>query len=322
MKTDISVIIPVFNCDKYLDDCIISVLMQSHQNYEVICVDDNSTDNSLSILKKYAKYDARIKILTNNKNKGPGYCRNKGLDIAGGKYIFFLDGDDWIDNKTFEVLYDYCEKCELDFVMFKYIAYYEDKNDFCHEYYYDMNYMDKYSGEVFNHWDLDPQEVFRLPIGPCNKLYNKSFLDENNIRFPNENIVQEDNLFFFKIITLSKKISFLNVYLYNRRRWSNSIMATLNDSRLFDRIYVAETLLKYFLSDTILYSHYKINLHHTISEFILDYAYNCIDNGFKEEMYLAIHNLYIKFFDNYDIKEDIMMYVDKEFLIKFNLIDM
>ena len=107
----ISVIIPVFNCEKYLDICITSVLMQSYQDYEIICIDDKSTDDSLTILKKYAKNDNRIKILTNDVNKGPGYCRNKGVDVAEGRYIFFLDSDDWINEEEMfsESYYDRLE---------------------------------------------------------------------------------------------------------------------------------------------------------------------------------------------------------------------
>lgn len=194
----ISVIIPVFNCEKYLDTCIRSVLMQDYQDYEIICVDDKSTDGSLDMLKQYAKDDERIKILSNDENKGPGYCRNKALDIAKGKYIFFLDGDDWIEKETLGILYAQCEKDKLDLIMFKYIAYYDDKKEFGHEPYYDMEYMDKYSEKVFNHWDLIPRDVFRLPLGPCNKLYKKSFLNENNIRFPDGNLIQEDNPFSLK----------------------------------------------------------------------------------------------------------------------------
>ena len=317
----ISVIIPVFNCEKYLDICITSVLMQSYQDYEIICIDDKSTDDSLTILKKYAKNDNRIKILTNDVNKGPGYCRNKGVDVAEGRYIFFLDSDDWINEETLEVLYNRCENDKLDFIMFKYFVYYDDKNIFGHEPYYDMIYMDEYSNKIFNHWDLDPRDVFRLPLGPCNKLYKKSFLDDNNIRFPSGNLIYEDNPFFFKIITLAKKISVMNMYLYNRRRRLDSIMNAIDDDRLFSRIFIADTVIQYFLSDNQLYSHYKKNLHNTLSKFMLTPAYDNIKKEFKEEMYMSIRNLYIKFFDNYDIKEDVMKYVDNDFLVKFDLID-
>ena len=112
-----------------------------------------------------------------------------------------------------------------------------------------MVYMDKYDGEIFNHWDLTSDEVFDLPVEPWNKLYKKSFLDKHSIRFPNQNVIQEDNPFFFKVITLAEKVGFSTKYLYNRRRRSDSIIGSLGDERIFGRIHVADLLVKYFLSD-------------------------------------------------------------------------
>lgn len=98
-----------------------------------------------------------------------------------------------------------------------------------------------------------------MPVGPCNKLYRKSFLDKYNIRFPKEKIIQEDNIFFYKAITLAEKISILNLHLYNRRRRTESIRSSLNDEKLFSRIYVADLLVRYFLTNKQLYNHYKKN---------------------------------------------------------------
>ncbi|WP_406532122.1 glycosyltransferase family 2 protein [Methanobrevibacter sp.] len=320
MPSEISIIIPIYNCDKYLDTCIRSVLMQSFSNFEVICVDDNSTDNSLFIINRYSKEDKRIKLLTNDKNRGSGYSRNRALDIAEGKYIFFLDSDDWIEKETLEFLYKQCEKDDLDVIMFKNIVYYEEKTDFGYENYYDMNFMNKYEGKIFNHWDLKPGDVFRMPVGPCNKLYKKSFLDKNNIRFPNENLIQQDNPFFFKVITSAERLSLSTKYLYNRRRRSNSVMSSLGDERLFSRIYIAELLVKYFLNDVNLYNHYKKYLFSRVSNHLTDECYEVIKEDFKQEMYDAIHDLYIKFFDQYDLKEDIFEYVDEKLLFKYGLI--
>lgn len=320
MPLEISIIIPVYNCDKYLDTCIQSILMQSFSNFEVICIDDNSTDNSLFILERYAKKDERIKILINDENKGSGYSRNKALDIANGKYIFFLDSDDWIEYETLEFLYNRCEKDDLDVIMFKNIVFYENKLDFGYERYYDMNYMDKYEGVIFNHWDLTSNEVFNLPVGPCNKLYKKSFLDKYHIRFPNENLIQQDNPFFFKVITLAENVGVSTKYFYNRRRRSKSVMGSLGDERLFSRIYIAELLVAYFLNDKKLYNRYKKDLFNRVSKHLTNEAYEFIKEDFKQEMYDSIHNLYIKFFEEYGLKEDIIDCVDENLLLKYGLI--
>ncbi|MEE0942222.1 MAG: glycosyltransferase [Methanobrevibacter sp.] len=320
LKPKISVVMPVYNSSKYLNQAIDSILNQTFSNFELICVDDASTDSSLEILESFAKNDSRVKILKNDSNKGPGNSRNKALDVSNGKYIFFADSDDWIEKETLEFLFNQCEKDELDVIMFKNIVFYENKNDFGHEEYYDMVYMDKYDGEIFNHWDLTSDEVFDLPVGPCNKLYKKSFLDKHSIRFPNQNVIQEDNPFFFKVITLAEKVGFSTKYLYNRRRWHDSIIGSLGDERLFGRIHVADLLVKYFLSDDKLYEHYKRNLFDYVSNHLTDEAHEFIKDDFKQEMHDCIHDLYIKFFDEYGLKEDILECVDEELLIKYGVI--
>ncbi len=321
MDINISIIIPVYNCDNYLDTCITSVLMQSYSNFEIICINDNSSDNSANILKRYSQTDQRVKIFSNNENKGPGYCRNKGLNLAKGKYIFFLDADDWIGPQTLKILYSRCETNNLDLLMFKYIVFYNNKVDFGFEKYYDMNFMNKFNEKVFCHWDLNPNEVFNLPVGPCNKLYRKSFLEDNNIRFPEGNLIQEDNPFFFKVITQAERVSILNMYLYVRRRRNNSIMASLGDTMLFSRIYIAELLVDYFFSNPQLYDHYKKNLLNLISKHFLNESYMLINEEFKEEMYVSIQNLYLKFFKKYNLKDDVIKCTDNNLLVKFQLIE-
>ena len=320
MSVEVSVIIPVYNCEEYLDVCLTSVLMQTFPDFEIICIDDCSTDNSPYILKRYAQNDERVVILTNSANSGSGYSRNRALDIARGKYIFFLDSDDWLVKETLEMLYNQCENNNLDLVMFKSIVFYNENYNFDYEKYYDMNFMDGYEGKIFNHSDLKPEDVFNLPVGPCNKLYKKSLLDENNIRFPNQHLIQQDNPFFFKVITSAQRVSTMNKYFYNRRRRPGSVMSSLGDKRLFSRLVVADLLVKYFLTDVELYNRYKKYLLQRVSRHLTNDAYRMIRDEYKQEMFDAIHDLYIKFMVDYNLKEDILEYVDKSLLIKYGVI--
>lgn len=109
IKHKISVIIPVYNTAKYLEKCLNSILCQTLSDIEVICINDGSTDNSLSILEEYAKKDDRIKII-NQENSGQSVARNKGLDVAKGNYIYFVDSDDSIHKQTLEIMYKAAEK--------------------------------------------------------------------------------------------------------------------------------------------------------------------------------------------------------------------
>ena len=113
----ISVVIPVYNVEKYLEQCLDSVIAQSFEDIEVICVNDGSTDSSLEILKRYADNDSRIKIIS-QKNKGAGAARNVGIENAAGEYVYFMDSDDYLNADAFERLNDFLDD-KPDFVMFK-----------------------------------------------------------------------------------------------------------------------------------------------------------------------------------------------------------
>lgn len=301
----ISVIIPVYNVENYLHVCLNSILKQSYSNLEIICIDDNSTDSSLEILEYLSKKDSRIKIVKNNLTMGPGYSRNKGLDLAEGKYISFLDADDWFSTNAFEILIKKIEENNLDLLIFKNIVYYDDRQEFGFEEYYDMEFMDKFENQIFAHWDLDKTEVFSMPNGPCNKFYLKSFLDENNIRFPNENLIREDNPFFFNVITSAKKISLINKYLYNRRRRQGSL-TTLHNECLFDSIEIAYKILDVFIEDNELYKYYKKEVLEYIFSRILSGKYRQIEDEFKEEFFNRAQESFKVYIKKYDLYDDII----------------
>ncbi len=113
----VSVIIPVYNVESYLGECLDSVLRQTLRDIEIICVDDGSTDGSPKILSEYAARDSRIKIIT-QPNAGLGAARNSGMDVATGKYLYFLDSDDWIIDNALETCFGICERDDLDQVVF------------------------------------------------------------------------------------------------------------------------------------------------------------------------------------------------------------
>ena len=100
----ISLIIPIYNEEKYLEECLDSVLNQTFTDFEIICINDGSTDSSLKILEKYKSISDKLKVIT-QENRGLGHARNRGLEIAKGEYICFLDGDDWLAKEAFEKLY-------------------------------------------------------------------------------------------------------------------------------------------------------------------------------------------------------------------------
>lgn len=312
----ISVIIPVYNVEDYLYVCLNSVLKQTFEDFEVICIDDASTDSSLDIIEYFSHKDSRIKFLKNDFNSGPGFSRNRGLEVAQGKYISFLDGDDWLSPNAFEILIKKAENDNLDLLLFKNIVYYEELHGFGMEAYYDMKFMDKFENKIFNHIDLDKTKLFKMSNAPWNKLYLKSFLDDNNIRFPNENLIHEDNPFFYKVITSAKRISLIDEYLHNRRRRPDSIM-TLNNERLLDNIDICYLILDVFLDNIQLYAYYKKEVLNYIFVSILNGKYNQIENQFKEYFFNQAQEVYKNFIVDYGLYDDILKYVDESILDKF-----
>lgn len=309
----ISVIIPVYNVEDYLHVCLNSILKQSYEDFEIICVDDASTDSSLEILEYFTKKDSRIKVLKNDSNKGPGFSRNRGLDVAEGKYISFLDGDDWFSPDAFEILIKKAEQDNLDLLLFKNIVYYEEPREFGMEEYYDMEFMNEFENKIFNHWDLDKTKLFVMSNAPWNKFYLKSFLDENNIRFPNENLIHEDNPFFYKVITSAKRVSLIDKYLHNRRRRPNSIM-TLNNGRLFDNIDAMYKVMDVFFEDMELYDYYKKEVLTYIFSSVFKGKYNQIEDDLKEDFFKAVQEAYKVYIKKYGLYDDIKENIDKEVL--------
>ena len=112
---DISIIIPVYNVGQYLDKCIKSVINQTYKDIEIICVDDGSTDASSEICDKYGKIDSRIKVI-HKTNGGLVSARQAGLKVSRGKYVGFVDGDDWIDKEMYECMFQIIEKYKVDMV--------------------------------------------------------------------------------------------------------------------------------------------------------------------------------------------------------------
>ena len=121
----VSVVVPVYNVEKYLDRCVQSVVGQTYDNLEIILVDDGSTDGSAVICDNWASSDGRIKVI-HKKNAGLGMARNSGMDSAGGKYIFFFDSDDYVDTKTVEKCVSTAEKNDSDAVIYALCDVYDD----------------------------------------------------------------------------------------------------------------------------------------------------------------------------------------------------
>ena len=245
----VSVIVPVYNVEKYLRDCLDSVVNQTLEDIEIICVNDGSTDNSLAILEDYAEKDSRIRII-NQENKGLGGARNTGLYNANGEYISFIDSDDWIEPNTFEESYNMSKDLDLDMLMFQMKFFNMETEEYSENQNTNIEVIDNsFSGTVFNYKDVF-DVLFKIPHNSVNKLYKYSFLKDMKFKFL-EGAYYEDLASFFPLFLEAKKVSILKKQFYIYRIRSESI-TTSGDEGSFDMFNILKDLQK-LLKDKNIY---------------------------------------------------------------------
>ena len=281
----ISVVIPVYNVEKYLEQCLDSVIAQSFEDIEVICVNDGSTDSSLEILKRYADNDSRIKIIS-QKNKGAGAARNVGIENAAGEYVYFMDSDDYLNSDAFERLNGFLDD-EPDFVMFKISNFYEDGTKADDDDYYTMPYLKSRVGKnSFNYEDVS-DFALNLCVCPPSHLFRREFISD--IRFP-ENILFEDNVFFTQALFKAQNIYFYDEFLYNRRRRLDSTTTPIS-VRSIDTIEITNMILD--LCKKFHHENHKKELYYRIFHNIYQ-IFKRADESQKPELFDKIKEEYIK----------------------------
>ncbi|MDE4078785.1 glycosyltransferase family 2 protein [Methanosphaera sp. Vir-13MRS] len=225
---EISVIIPVFNSEEFLNKCLDSLLNQSFTDIEIICVDDGSTDNSLKILKSYANKDDRVRVFT-QENNGAGAARNLGLKYVNGKYILFVDSDDWFEEDGFKSLYDKAEQLNVDLLLFDSIEY-KTNNQVAERRFFNKN-EDDFSNLVFDYHYKNNKLVMNSFFVPWTKLYRTKFLLDKNIKF-SEIPIFNDMYFNVAVTILASKIAYYPKILYHYNKINeSSIQAKIKSNR-------------------------------------------------------------------------------------------
>lgn len=222
----ISVIVPIYNVDKYLESCIRSIINQTYYNLEIILVDDGSTDNSGKIIDEYAQKDSRIKVI-HQKNKGVSNARNNGLAIANGDYIIFLDSDDIFDLTMLEKLLNKATQCNTDITICREYSFTNDENS-VNKILWTMDDKLIPQEEVFSIQNYKDKLLNFCILWPWDKLYKKSFLDSIAIKYCEDRKIQasEDLVFVGETIARASSICILNEYLIKHRYHSKSLEST------------------------------------------------------------------------------------------------
>ena len=230
----VTVIIPVYQTERYLADCLDSVLNQSLQDVEIICVDDASPDRCGEILDEYAAKDARIQVVHLSENHGQGFARNLGIERARGKYLYFLDSDDFIDSETFEELSKQADRDNLDVIFFDSKEKYETE-ELKEIYVPPFSFrVGKYRDEVVtgsellkefllqDEWTCYPQRIF----------WRREFLLENEARYL-EGCLHEDEFFAFSGILTAKRARYVRKQYFTLRIRPNSAMTSPKSPKNF-----------------------------------------------------------------------------------------
>lgn len=265
----LSIIVPIYNTEKYLKECMESLTHQTCKDIEIICVNDGSTDNSLNIIQEYANQDDRVKII-NQTNQGQSAARNNGLKNAKGRYITFIDSDDYLDLNTYEVALSNIENVDIVCFGVKTFGSCSTKQKKSDDEYYEI----KQEGLI----ELNDKIRFETDCSVCNKIFKREILDKYNIDFP-QGMHYEDAEFYFKYINVITKAIFINKYFYHYRRRENSIMSnTFNGCEYaIDHLYIVKRLYEFLkinnlyekrekLFAKIFTAYFKLAYYHSLEE--------------------------------------------------------
>ncbi|WP_078432597.1 glycosyltransferase family 2 protein [Metabacillus halosaccharovorans] len=296
----VSVVVPIYNAEKKLNKCIKSILNQTFKDFELILVNDGSSDNSLNVCKKYESIDKRIKII-DKKNEGSGVSRRKGVEVASSTYIMFVDADDWINRKTIEVLYNETIQSCVDITvcnMYKVIG-------------KSMLIKKKNKSAYFNEDKLYNKEEIRrdlvvayfyghpFPSSLCAKLYKKELLINSGKYIERIHFLGDDLFYNLEIFIKANHVKVIDrtLYYYNRGGFTSKYMPYLFDDMINGYLIQKEVINEYYLNT-------QQKQYNGISIMLLNTFKTCLNNLFSSNL------------SELEIKDSISEYVSNDELIE------
>lgn len=274
----VSLIIPIFNVEEYLKECLDSILTQSFTHYEVILIDDGSTDKSRLIISEYEEKFKNIKILYQS-NKGVSEVRNIALKYAVGEYVLYIDSDDFLKENMLELMVNKGENTKADIVICNYIFYFGDNNEnnsvFSYKILEDKIYSSK---EV-----IDMMLNFKLQGQLWNKLFRRNLLINSNFEFEKGRYIQ-DIFPVFKVINESEKIVFIDKALYYYRQRNSSTIYKRNIKLVEDYYHAMDSIIQYIIKNKIKVDSksFKVFRANVLSYFIYHYTNENLNNSYKD----------------------------------------
>jgi len=297
----ISIIIPTYNSQDFITRCLDSLLNQSVKNYEILIVDDQSTDSTLEILGAYAKKYPVINVNITPEKVYAGGARNKGVALAKGEYISFVDSDDWIDTNYLKKLLDKAEEDGLDFALAGVRREYESARESCIRYAYTQNNVidGRYALKLMSR--VIDQDISISSI-VCNKLFRADFIRSHNLFF-SENSINEDDVFMFEACLAAKKIGIVSAVNYHQHQRKGSVSRNFTKKNIDDLIsafiYIRDIVIKKYSCDDCLGEFYSF------FEKCLAYIIETLTNSVQDDTQIMMYYKYLlqQFFGNFDWSE-------------------
>lgn len=231
MVPSISIIMPLYNAERFLEEALISIAKQTFQDYELICVNDGSDDNTLNIVQKFQDNDPRIKLLNNEKRSGAAVARNRGMKVAQGKYLIFFDGDDIFDEELLMLSYEKAESTNAEIVMSEAMHVASDRIYHKQPVEHSKKYVSKFCGQALSVRDIKICDVLIWSANPHTKLFRKDFVDREALEF--QNLSSENDTYFvimgFFLANRVVRLDSGRVMLYARDHDTSSRISTNRD---------------------------------------------------------------------------------------------
>lgn len=303
-KPKVSIIMPVFNTEQYVNEALMSIVNQTLKEIEIIVINDGSTDGSLEVISRIAENDNRVQIYS-QENQGQSVARNLGISIAKGEYIYFMDSDDLLDLDALECCYNKCEAESLDFVFFD-ADIINHKNEYNISFNYDRNKTAN-KNHLYNGKEILSKQLesYCYSASPCLSFINKKFLDFNNLKYYPK-IIHEDQLFTVLLYLNAKKVMYISKSFFKRRLRDNSTMTKKITYKNMNGYFTVATQIisyaKYQNTDT------KIIIDKYLNITLNAAVYNAHDLNFIDKLkvlkniiryywkYVSLKNLLVLFF--------------------------
>lgn len=289
--TKVSVIIPYHNVETYITQCLNSVVNQTLTDIEIILINDASDDNSENIAKEFALKDNRIVLLNTKELSGQAFARNKGLEIAKGEYIGFVDADDRIELLMFEKMYNRAKSQDTDITMCGAILFDDATSEYTQNDYYSLKSLQKFGDNCFSACDTG-NEILNINVVLWNKIYKNEFLKKTGERFA-EGFIYEDLPFFFGTYLKAKRVNIVweDLYYYRQNR-QYSTMQNI-DKKIYDRIPMV-SLAYEKIKQASFYKEKKIQILSWIIDDIF-HRFTLLEEKYYKEYFYSMKKLFLSF---------------------------